>query len=99
MNHEDQQFLINLAHQSGALASQYADKLQIEGKPDGSLVTQADWKVEELIRSQLATRWPDDAIIGEEMPSSALGAMLATSSWKSNGAGLPARNSSRRPGK
>ena len=34
MNHEDQQFLINLAQQAGELAHSHADKLQIEGKAE-----------------------------------------------------------------
>jgi len=71
MNHEDQQIIINLAYQAGELARRHAGALTIEDKADGSLVTNADREVEELIRSQLATRWPDDAIVGEEMPSSA----------------------------
>jgi len=71
MNHEDQQFLINLAHQAGELASQHADELQIEGKADGSLVTDADREVEQLIRTGLGERWPDDAIVGEEIAGSA----------------------------
>jgi len=71
MNHEDQQFLINLAHQAGELARRHSDKLQIEGKADGSLVTDADIELERLIRAGLSERWPDDAIIGEEMAGSA----------------------------
>jgi len=71
MNHEDQQFLINLAHQAGELAHSHAGKLQIEGKADGSLVTDADQEVETFIRAGLSERWPDDAIVGEEMADSA----------------------------
>ncbi len=68
MNQQDQQFLINLAQQAGELASQHADKLQIENKADGSLVTDADRKTEQLIRTGLGEHWPDDAIVGEEIP-------------------------------
>ncbi len=71
MNHEDQQFLINLAQQAGELACRHADKLQIEGKADGSLVTDADQEVERFIRASITERWPNDAIVGEEMASSA----------------------------
>ncbi len=71
MNHEDQQFLIKLAHQAGELAHSHADKLHIEGKADGSLVTDADQEVERFIRAGLTERWPDDAIVGEEMAGSA----------------------------
>ncbi len=71
MNHQDQQFLIKLAHQAGELAHSHADKLQIEGKADGSLVTDADREVEQLIRTGLGQRWPSDVIVGEEMAGSA----------------------------
>ena len=71
MIHQDQQFLINLAHQAGELARRHADKLQIEGKADGSLVTNADQEVETFIRAGLTERWPDDAIVGEEIAGSA----------------------------
>jgi len=71
MNHDDQQFLIKLAQQAGELALSHADKLQIEGKADGSLVTDADREVEQFIRTGLGERWRDDAIVGEEMASSA----------------------------
>jgi len=70
MNHEDRQFLINLAHQAGELARRHSDKLQIGGKADGSLVTDADIEVEKLIRAGLRERWPDEAIVGEEMVGS-----------------------------
>ncbi len=71
MNHEDQQFLIKLAQQAGELACEHADKLQIEGKADGSLVTDADIELERLIRAGLTEHWPDDAIVGEEIADSA----------------------------
>jgi len=70
MNHEDQQFLIKLAHRAGELALSHADKLQIEGKADGSLVTNADQEVERFIRAGLTERWPGDAIVGEEIVGS-----------------------------
>ncbi len=71
MNQQDQQFLINLVHQASELAHSHADELQIEGKADGSLVTDADQEVERFIRAGLTERWPDDAIVGEEIAGSA----------------------------
>lgn len=67
MNQADQQFIIELAQAAGDLATRYASKLRIEGKPDGSLVTQADTEAEELIRAGLRQRWPSDTIVGEEL--------------------------------
>jgi histidinol-phosphatase len=42
-------------------------------KPDGSAVTEADRAVEELLRRELAERWPDDALLGEELGASVPG--------------------------
>ena len=67
MTQADQQLIIELARAAGDLARHYAGKLEVEGKPDGSLVTQADREAEQLIRTGLQERWPQDAIIGEEM--------------------------------
>lgn len=43
-----------------------AHDLQVDRKPDRTPVTDADLAVEDAIREQLATRRPDDAVIGEE---------------------------------
>ncbi len=56
-----------LARAAGDVARDYVGKLEVEGKPDGSLVTQADREAEQLIRTGLSERWPEDAILGEEM--------------------------------
>ena len=42
--------------------------LQVETKGDGSPVTVADRAAEHLLRSEIARRYPTDAIIGEEEP-------------------------------
>lgn len=40
--------------------------LEVEEKPDGSPVTEADRAVEDFLRSEISSRWPADAIVGEE---------------------------------
>ena len=40
--------------------------LEVEEKPDGSPVTDADRAVEDFLRSEISSRWPEDAIVGEE---------------------------------
>ena len=40
--------------------------LKVEEKPDGSPVTEADRAVEDFLRSEISSRWPEDAIVGEE---------------------------------
>jgi len=62
---------LSLARELGAFAAALALDLQrrgvtVERKPDGSPVTSADKEVEEQLRAILATRRPDDAILGEE---------------------------------
>src|SRR4051794_37019236 len=44
--------------------------LVVETKPDMSPVTEADRGVERMVRSVLAERRPDDAVVGEEFGSS-----------------------------
>ncbi|MEJ5255032.1 MAG: inositol monophosphatase family protein [Acidimicrobiales bacterium] len=46
------------------------EELNIEHKGDGTPVTAADRAAERYLREQLASRFPDDAIIGEEEPDS-----------------------------
>lgn len=42
--------------------------LQVERKRDGTPVTAADRQAEEYLRSRIAAGFPEDAILGEEMP-------------------------------
>jgi histidinol-phosphatase len=42
--------------------------LQVERKGDGTPVTAADRQAEEYLRSRIAAGFPEDAILGEEMP-------------------------------
>jgi len=45
--------------------------LEIETKADGSPVTIADRTAEAFVRDELAKRFPDDTVVGEEFPDSA----------------------------
>jgi len=55
-----------IAREAGQIALGYYGQAQVDRKPDGSLVTQADRQAEELIRERLATHFPDCAVYGEE---------------------------------
>ena len=61
---------IELARAAGELTLQWFDRddLEIESKADGSPVTIADRAAESFVREELARRFPDDAIVGEEFP-------------------------------
>lgn len=63
------------ARLGGKLALGYFKKtLQIETKRDGSLVTQADREVETKLREWIASKFPDDGVLGEEFPEHKPGA-------------------------
>jgi histidinol phosphatase-like enzyme (inositol monophosphatase family) len=60
-------FAVDLAYEAGALTLRYYGHLvDAEGKADGSPVTVADRKAEELIRRRVAKRYPSHAVLGEE---------------------------------
>jgi histidinol-phosphatase len=64
--------LLDAAVEIADAASRLAARRFIEGAPvrikaDGSEVTPADAEVEELVRSLIAARFPDDGIAGEEL--------------------------------
>ena len=46
--------------------SHFNHGVDVDSKDDGSPVTRADREVEEYIRTEIAKRFPDDAILGEE---------------------------------
>ncbi|MQA13993.1 MAG: histidinol-phosphatase [Pseudonocardiaceae bacterium] len=50
-----------------------AHDLRVDRKPDRTPVTDADLAVEDAVRSELATRRPGDAVIGEERGGTATG--------------------------
>lgn len=59
---------IDIARETGELTLGYfnSPELAVERKRDGSPVTEADRRAEELARARIAEAYPDDAIIGEE---------------------------------
>ncbi len=56
------------AHDAGQLTLQYfrSDRFTVERKDDDSPVTIADREAEKLLRGQIESAFPDDAIVGEE---------------------------------
>ncbi len=61
------------AREAGQLTLDYfqRDSLAIEWKADASPVTIADRRAEQLLRDRLSAAFPDDAILGEELPDRA----------------------------
>ena len=60
-------FAIQLAEQAGANTLKYFQQsLEIISKPDDSPVTVADRSTEELLRAEIESHYPEDAILGEE---------------------------------
>ena len=58
-----------VAREAGRLARRYFERrsdLTVEVKGPQDLVSVADRAVEDLIRSRLATLFPEDAVVGEE---------------------------------
>jgi histidinol-phosphatase len=75
---EDAQLLesvADLARVGGAYALKHFRKeLIVENKKDGSVVTQVDRSTETLMREWITRRFPDDGILGEELPEHSPGA-------------------------
>lgn len=60
-------FAKHLAVEAGIIAKQYfRSEFSYETKVDDSPVTIADKNIEEMIRIEIETRFPDDGILGEE---------------------------------
>jgi histidinol-phosphatase len=58
---------VRVVHQAGQLTvERFHAGEQVRLKPDGTVVTQADLAIEELIRTELIGRTPEDGIVGEE---------------------------------
>ena len=47
-------------------------------KPDGSLVTEADYALQQALAAELAGHWPEIPLLGEEMPEAEQRALLET---------------------
>lgn len=64
-------FALAVAREASGLILRYYQNpdLEVERKRDSSPVTEADKGAELLIRERLAASFPDDAILGEEFPS------------------------------
>jgi len=62
-----------IARQAGEIALRYFGRITPDIKSDASYVTEADRAVEEFIHRELSTKFPHDAIIGEEYGNRANG--------------------------
>lgn len=62
------EFAVDAAVRAGAITLQHFQTgLEAETKSDASPVTIADREAERMLRSLIATRFPDDGILGEEL--------------------------------
>jgi len=59
-------FAVAAARAAGDVTLKYFQRVTAERKSDGSFVTAADREAERLLRERIESRFPDDAIIGEE---------------------------------
>ncbi len=68
MNEDDQMLeeIGAVARGAGAIALKHFGRATADIKADDSYVTEADRRAEDFIRRELRSRFPDDAIIGEE---------------------------------
>jgi histidinol-phosphatase len=64
-------FAVRIAQEAGDLTLRYfrSTKLQVDRKADDSPVTIADRGAEDLLRTRIAERFPNDGILGEEFGS------------------------------
>ncbi len=60
-------FTRGIARDAGQQLLDWQSKVTAEKKADGSLVTEADVAVDRYLTEQIQTRYPDDAIISEEL--------------------------------
>jgi myo-inositol-1(or 4)-monophosphatase len=56
----------DLAVRGGRMVLEYFHRAQISWKPDGSMITDADMAIQELLAMEIARSFPDDAVVGEE---------------------------------
>src|SRR5206468_1535928 len=60
-------FANELADEAAEIATRYfRGEFRVQLKKDRTPVTQADLEIEAMIREQIAKRFPDDAVLGEE---------------------------------
>lgn len=61
-------FALELLEESDAIALRHlASGLKVEAKADATLVTQVDTEIEELLRSRIASAFPEHGVVGEEL--------------------------------
>ena len=71
-NRDYLQFAVAIAREAGTVTRRYFQTdLRVERKADQSPVTVADREAERLLRDRIAARFPDHAMVGEELGSSA----------------------------
>ena len=65
------QFAIQISQEAGENTLRYfqRDNFRVETKSDETPVTVADRSTEELLRRRIIAEFPEDAILGEELPS------------------------------
>lgn len=72
--HEMLEFAVRIAHEAGTLTLRYFGGLVAhEAKADGTPVSIADRLAEDLLRRRIRERYPEHAILGEEMGASGEG--------------------------
>lgn len=61
------EFAVDLAWHAGRITLRYFQThLEVDGKDDGTPVTEADRQAEAYMRRAIEARFPDDALVGEE---------------------------------
>ena len=60
-------FAIELAHAAGKKLTKWFGNTEIQTKPDGTTLTQADTEVDSFICTEIGTNFPEDQIISEEL--------------------------------
>jgi myo-inositol-1(or 4)-monophosphatase len=62
-------WLCDLAEEAGRIALDFLrDGFETKTKPDGSLVTSADLRLDQFIQEQIRARYPKDCVLSEESP-------------------------------
>ena len=56
----------DLVVRGGRLALQYFNRAHVSWKPDGSMVTDADVAIQDILAGEISRVFPDDAVCGEE---------------------------------
>lgn len=67
---DEREFAVRIAREAGRVALDLFDRVAVESKADGSEVTDADRRAEELLRDRFASHCSSDAVLGEEFGGS-----------------------------